>query len=339
MRPYIGGQAIVEGVMMRAPRALAAAVRRPDGEIAVQTWPYRPITDRFPFLKLPILRGGVILVESLVLGMRALSWSADQAAEAESETPRDAAQARRDQWAITGTLFVSLALGFAFFVALPHLLTAGILWLLGQAVDADNPLFHLIDGIVKLGLFLAYLGAIGRMKDIQRLFQYHGAEHMSIYAWEAGQELTVQDVRTWTRFHPRCGTSFLLFVVLASIAVFTPAFALLPPLPIEHAVLKNLAQVLIKIPLMLPVAGLAYEAIRLSSRFYTVPVLRALLMPGLWLQRLTTREPEDAQLEVAIRSLLAAWEAHEAQGVEDLGLEGAAFQTGAAVVPPATARA
>ncbi len=339
MRPYIGGQAIVEGVMMRAPRALAAAVRRPDGEIVVQSWPYRPITDRFPFLKLPVLRGGVIMVESLVLGMRALTWSAEQAAEAEAQGPRDAAQARRDQWAITGTLIFSLALGFAFFVALPHLLTAGFFWLIGTSVDADHPLFHLVDGVVKLGLFLAYLGVIGQMKDIQRLFQYHGAEHMSIYAWEAGQALTVEDVRRWTRFHPRCGTSFLLFVVLASIAIFTPAFALLPPIPIEHTVLKNLAQVLIKIPLMLPVAGLAYEAIRLSSRFYTVPVLRALLMPGLWLQRLTTRAPEDAQLEVAIRSLEAAWEAHMAQGVEDLGLEGVAFQTGAAVLPQATSGA
>lgn len=332
-RPYIGGQAIVEGVMMRAPRALAAAVRRPDGQIVVQTWPYRPVTDRFPALKLPVLRGAVILVESLTLGMRALSWSADQAAEAEASTPRDEKQARRDQWAITGTMVVSLALGFAFFVALPHLITAGIFWLLGLAVDADHPLFHAIDGVVKLGLFLAYLALIGQMKDIQRLFQYHGAEHMSIYTWEAGQPLTVEDVRRWTRFHPRCGTSFLLFVVLASIVVFTPAFALLPPVPVEHTVLKNLIQVLIKIPLMLPVAGLAYEAIRLSARFYTVPFLRALLMPGLWLQRLTTREPEDAQLEVAIRSLEAAWEAHEAQGVADLGLEGAAFQTGAAVVP------
>ncbi len=331
MRPYIGGQAIVEGVMMRAPRALAAAVRRPDGQIAVQTWPYRPITDRLPFLKLPVLRGGVVLVESLVLGMRALSWSADQQAEAEGQ--RDEAQVKRDQRAIAGTMVLSLALGFAFFVALPHLLTAGILWLLGLQVDADHPLFHLVDGVVKLALFLAYLAAIGRMEDIRRLFQYHGAEHMSIYAWEAGQELTVDGVRRWTRFHPRCGTSFLLFVVLASIAVFTPAFALLPPLPIENAVLKNLAQVLIKIPLMLPVAGLAYEAIRFSARFYTVPVLRALLAPGLWLQRLTTREPEDAQLEVAICSLNAAWEAHMAQGVEDLGLEGAAFETGAAVVP------
>lgn len=330
-RPYIGGQAIVEGVMMRAPRALAAAVRRPDGGVAVQTWPYRPITDRLPFLKLPVLRGGVILVESLVLGMRALSWSADQAAEAEAEGPRDEAQAKRDQWAITGTLVLSIGLGLVFFVALPHLITAGLLWLMGLDVGAEHPLFHAIDGVVKLAMFLAYLAVIGRMKDIQRLFQYHGAEHMSIYAWEAGQELTVDDVRRWSRFHPRCGTSFLLFVVIASILVFTPAFALLPPIPIEQPVLRNLAQVLIKIPLMLPVAGLAYEAIRLSARFYTVPLLRFLLLPGLWLQRLTTRPPEDAQLEVAIVSLKAAWEAHTALGVDDLGLEGAAFRTGAAV--------
>jgi len=321
--------------MMRAPRALAAAVRRPDGQIAVATWPYQPITDRLRFLKLPILRGGVILVESLVLGMRALSWSADQAAE--SEGPRDEAQAKKDQRAIAGTLVFSFVLGIAFFVALPHLLTAGILWLLGLDIGADHPLFHAVDGGVKLCLFLAYLAVIGRMDDVKRLFQYHGAEHKSIYAWEGGEALTVDAVRRWTRFHPRCGTSFLLFVVLASILVFTPVFALLPPLPIQSTVLKNLAQVLIKIPLMLPVAGLAYEAIRLSARFYDVPVLRALLMPGLWLQRLTTREPDDAQLEVAIRSLEAAFEASAALAQDDLGLEGAAFKTGAAVVPSAGA--
>lgn len=320
--------------MMRAPRALAAAVRKPDGEIAVQTWPYQPITDRVPLLKLPVLRGGVILVESMVLGMRALSWSADQAVEAEA--PRDAAQQRRDQLAITGTLFMSLGLGVVFFVALPHLLTQGALWLLGLSFGVENPIFHLIAGTIKLCLFLAYLWTIGRLPDVQRLFQYHGAEHMSIYAWEAGQDLEVDTVRRWTRFHPRCGTSFLLFVVVASILVFTPVFALMPPLPFDGA-LRTLVQILIKVPLMLPVAGLAYEAIRLSSRMYAVPAFRALLLPGLWLQRLTTRDPDDAQLEVAIRSLAAAWEAHLAQGAaDDMGLEGAAFQTGVAVAggPP-----
>ena len=321
---------------MRAPRALAAAVRKPDGQIAVQTWPYRPITDRIPLLKLPILRGGVILVESMVLGMRALSWSADQAVEAEAAAPRDAAQQRRDQLAITGTLFMSLGLGVVFFVALPHLLTQGVLWLAGLQFGVENPIFHVIAGTIKLSLFLAYLWTIGRLPDVQRLFQYHGAEHMSIYAWEAGQELEVDAVRRWTRFHPRCGTSFLLFVVVASILVFTPVFAFLPPLPFDGP-LRTLVQILIKVPLMLPIAGLAYEAIRLSSRMYAVPAFRALLMPGLWLQRLTTRAPDDAQLEVAIRSLQAAWEAHLTMGVaDDMGLEGAAFQTGVAVAggPP-----
>ena len=331
-RPYIGGQAIVEGVMMRAPRALAAAVRKPNGEIAVMSWPYRPITDRLPVLKAPVLRGGVILVESLVLGMRALNWSADQAVEAEAEAPRDEAQKRRDQAAIAGTLAVSLGLGVLFFVALPHLLTQGVLWLLGLQFGVENPLFHVIAGTIKLMLFLSYLWTIGRLPDVQRLFQYHGAEHMSIYAWEAGQDLDVPTVRSWQRFHPRCGTSFLLFVVVASILVFAPFFALMPPLPFEGAA-RTAVQILIKIPLMLPIAGLAYEAIRLSSRLYAVPAFRVLLMPGLWLQRLTTRDPDDAQLEVAIHSLNAAWEAHVAQGAaDDMGLEGAAFQTGAAVV-------
>lgn len=327
-RPYIGGQAVIEGVMMRAPRAVAVAVRRPDGVIAIERWPYRPITDRFPFLRLPVLRGGVILVESLFVGMRALSWSADQAAEAPERSEADRA---KDQKAIAVTMVFSILLGLGFFVALPHLLTAGLLALLQIPADADHPLFHLVDGVVKLLLFLGYLGAIGQMDDIRRVFQYHGAEHMSIYTWEAGQPLTVDAVRQWVRFHPRCGTSFLLFVVIASILVFTPAFALLPPIPVESKVLKNLIQVAIKIPLMLPVAGLAYEAIRLSARFYGNRFARLLMVPGLWLQRLTTRPPTDAQLEVAIASLNAAWELHAAQDVADLGLEGEAFATGAAV--------
>ncbi len=335
-RPYIGGQAVIEGVMMRAPRAVAVAARRPDGQITIVSWPYRPITDRMPFLKLPVLRGAVIMVESLVVGMKALSWSAEQAGEAEA-APVDPTisveeQKRKEKLAIAGTLATSMALGMAFFVALPHLLTAGLGKVTGLPLSPDDPLFHLVDGLIKAALFLGYLGVIGRMKEIQRVFQYHGAEHMSIYAWEAGLELNVENVRRWTRFHPRCGTSFLLFVVLASIAVFTPVFALLPPIPVENTVLKNLIQVLIKIPLMMPVAGLSYEAIRASSRFYQFAVCRWMSQPGLWMQRLTTREPDDAQLEVAIASLKAAWACHELQGVADLGLEGEAFRTGAAAV-------
>jgi uncharacterized protein YqhQ len=225
---------------------------------------------------------------------------------------------------------LSIVMGLGFFVALPHLLTAGVGKVVGVPLDADMALFHLVDGIIKVGLFLGYLAAIGRIPEMARVFAYHGAEHMSIYAWESGQELSVEKVRAWTRFHPRCGTSFLLFVVLASIAVFTPFFALMPPLPIENTVLKNLAQVGMKLPLMLPVAGLSYECIRLAARCYTHPFFRALSTPGLWLQRLTTREPDDAQLEVAIASLRAAWECHAAQDARDLGLEGEAFQTGVA---------
>jgi uncharacterized protein YqhQ len=327
-RPYIGGQAILEGVMMRAPRAVAMAVRRPDGSLAIQSQPYAPITDRLPFLKLPFLRGGVIMVESMVLGMRALTWSAEQAGLEEAKGP----PSTKDKLAIAGTLVTSILLGLGFFVALPHLLTAGLGAATGLPLDADQPLFHLVDGVIKALLFVGYLGAIGQMKDIQRVFQYHGAEHMSIYAWESGQELTVENVRAWTRFHPRCGTSFLLFVVLASIAVFTPFFALIPPIPVENGAVKSLIQVAIKLPLMVPVAGLSYELIRLSSRTYRFALSRWISVPGMWLQRLTTREPDDAQLEVAIASLQAAWAAHASQGVEDLGLEGKAFQTGGAAL-------
>ncbi len=331
-RPYIGGQAIIEGVFMRAPRAVAMAARAPDGRILTEVRPYRPITDRLPALGWPFVRGAVVMVESLVLGMKALSWSAEVAgageAEEGGETTRETS--RGDQLAIAGSLGFAILAGLAFFVALPHLLTAGLGRWAGWGLDADQPAFHLVDGLFKVVLFVGYLAVIGRMEDIRRVFAYHGAEHMTIYAWEAGRPLTPDEVARWSRFHPRCGTSFLLFVILASIAVFTPVFALLPPLPVQGAVLRNLAQVAIKLPLMLPVAALAYELIRLSARYYRVPVLRAFVLPGMWLQRLTTRPPDREQLEVAIASLEAAWACHAEQDADDLGIEGAAFLTGQA---------
>ena len=244
-RPYIGGQAVIEGVFMRAPRAIAIAVRAPDGRIKVKTDPYLPFFQRFRFFRLPFLRGVFVMIDALVLGMRALSWSAEQASEEEdppvaddstaSETQPEAPQRvqptqaqeadevivvdthgesnlnRRDKLALTGTLIFSLLLGLGLFVALPHLLTDGIGWLSGTALDVEGVAFHLIDGTVKLAIFLAYLGLIRRHPEIRRVFQYHGAEHKTIYAWESGLDLTIDNVRIQSRFkfHPAPGrTSF-----------------------------------------------------------------------------------------------------------------------------------
>jgi uncharacterized protein YqhQ len=336
IRPYIGGQAVVEGVFMRAPRAVAVAVRTPSGEIRVKAEPYRPFYQRFRVLKLPFVRGAFVMIDSLVVGIRALNWSAEQAALPSTETDngKDGGNTPErklgsgEKAALGGTLALSFLFGIALFVALPHLLTSGLGTLLGKPLDVDSALFHLVDGGVKLAIFLGYLGIIRRIGEIRRVFAYHGAEHKTIYAYEQGLPLTVENVRVQSRFHPRCGTSFLLFVIAVSILVFAAVFPLLPPIPLENRLLKNLVQVAIKIPLTLPVAAVSYEIIRLSSRMWRYRPFRALALPGLLLQRWTTEEPDDAQMEVAIRALASAFEAEQALPGEEMGLEGEAFPTG-----------
>ncbi len=342
-RPYVGGQAIIEGVFMRAPRSLAMSVRLPSGDVLTRAEPYRPFFQRYSLFKLPFVRGAFVMIDALVVGMRALSWSAEQAAteevcevDGDDEDAGEPAERQRpplgERLALGGTMVLSLVLGIGLFVALPHLVTDGLGWLTNTPLDVEGAAFHLVDGVVKLGIFLAYIALIRRSSEIRRVFAYHGAEHKTIYAYEAGEPLDLEVVRQQSRFHPRCGTSFILFVVGVSILVFACVFPLLPELPFEHRLLRNLAQVGIKIPLTLPVAAFSYEIIRASSRFYTrAAFFRWLAVPGLALQRLTTEEPDDQQLEVAIEALSSALAIEQSQVGTDLGLEGEAFRTGQAV--------
>jgi uncharacterized protein YqhQ len=334
-RPYVGGQAIIEGVFMRAPRALAMAVRLPTGAITTQADPYTPWYQGHRFFELPFIRGAFVMIDALVVGMKALSWSAEQAAIEEDDSPdpteRPERASLKDRIALGGTMAFSLVLGIGLFVALPHLLTDGLGWATGTPLDVDGPAFHLIDGAVKLMIFLAYIALIRRSSEILRVFAYHGAEHKTIYAYESGLPLELEHVRAQTRFHPRCGTSFILFVVGISILVFAAVFPMLPELPIEHRVLKNLAQVGIKVPLTLPVAAVSYEIIRISGKFYSkAAFFRWMAKPGLVLQRLTTEEPDDEQLEVAITALRSALAVEQEQGDAVLGLEGEVFEMRAA---------
>jgi uncharacterized protein YqhQ len=334
-RPYVGGQAIIEGVFMRAPRALAMAVRLPTGAITTQAAPYTPFYQRHKAFRLPFIRGAFVMIDALVVGMKALSWSAEQAAIEDGESPEPTERPERaplkDRLALGGTMAFSLVLGIGLFVALPHLLTDGLGWLTGTSLDVEGPAFHLIDGAVKLAIFLAYIALIRRSSEILRVFAYHGAEHKTIYAYEAGLPLELEQVRAQSRFHPRCGTSFILFVVGISILVFAAVFPLLPELGIEQRLLKNLAQVGIKVPLTLPVAAVSYEIIRLSGKLYDkAAFFRWLARPGLALQRLTTEEPDDQQLEVAITALTRALAVEQEQGETVLGLEGEVFSSIAA---------
>lgn len=289
----IGGQAVLEGVMMRSPHAFTVAVRKggkPDAEIAIFRQMLKPLGERFPILKKKILRGSAALFEALWLGIRALNFSANEALENE-----DGKKEEISPLAMAGTLIVALAFALGLFLGLPLLLTN----LLGMKYDAvlkNSVLFNLTDGALRVALFLGYISGISFMKDIRRVFEYHGAEHKAIAAHEAGVELTVANARPYSRIHPRCGTSFLIAVVALSILVFS----LIPGTWPLWA--KGLSRIIL-LPL---IAGLGYEFIKYSAKHDGNPLVKALMMPGLWLQRITTREPSDDQVEVALRSLKEA---------------------------------
>jgi uncharacterized protein YqhQ len=292
--PLIGGQAVIEGVMMRAPRSLAVAVRRPDGDVAVLREPLRLLSDRWRVLRLPLLRGMPALVQSVVHGMRALNFSAAQAAAAgEAPTPLGLAAA-------TG---IALAAGVGLFFLLPLLATQALARLapgLGGGVA-----FNLVDGALRLAVFLAYLALIACWSEIRRVFEYHGAEHMVVSAYEHGGPLTVAGARGHSTRHPRCGTNFLLVVVAVSILVFSL-------IPAAWPLWGKFAARLVLLPL---VAGVSFEILRLGA------TRRAawLAAPGFWLQGLTTRPPSDDQIEVALRALREVLDMEGGRGVHQAG--------------------
>ncbi|MDD5284868.1 MAG: DUF1385 domain-containing protein [Desulfuromonadaceae bacterium] len=293
---HVGGQAVIEGVMMRAPRSVAIAVRRPDGEIVVRKELVVPLSERFPIVKLPIIRGAVALFTSLIIGIKALNFSANESmteVEKEKEGVKESG-GELSSWAMAGTMTVALAFGICLFFLFPLYLTKMMIPVIGD----NNIVFNLVDGVIRVIVFLLYIWAISRMKDIQRVFQYHGAEHKSIFAFEAGEELIVENVRRFSRLHPRCGTSFLLIVMLVSIGVFS----LIPKLWPFY--LKAGSRIIL-LPM---IAGISYEFLKWSAANENHPLVKMIIAPGLALQRLTTREPDDSQLEVAIRSLNEALE-------------------------------
>jgi uncharacterized protein YqhQ len=277
IKKFVGGQAVIEGVMMRGPGYTATAVREPAGTIVVQKEATKSISDTYPILKKPFLRGCVALYESLVIGMKALSFSAKAAGDEEEEMSNSE---------IAITMVISTVFAIAVFLALPTFIVKFI-----PGVQDNHVVLNLIEGVIRLVLFLLYIWGIGLTKDIQRVFQYHGAEHKTIHTYELDLPLTVENVRQQSRLHARCGTNFLLIVMVVSIFVF--AFLGWPNL---------LERILSRVLLMPVVAGIAYEVIRLAGRSEH-SFVKAIIKPGLVLQYMTTREPEDDQIEVAIRAL------------------------------------
>ncbi|MBR3791322.1 MAG: DUF1385 domain-containing protein [Clostridia bacterium] len=299
----IGGQAILEGVMMRGPFKTAYAVRKPDGEIVVEENENKS-KNRGKFFKLPIIRGCVNFVDSLIIGMKALMFSAEFVdLEAEEET-----ESKFDKWleeklgdkikdiVIYVAIALSIVLSVGLFILLPSLLS-DILTTLFSSLERLTSVF---EGIFRILVFLGYMILVSQMKDIKRVFEYHGAEHKTIACYENGEELTVENVKKHSRFHPRCGTNFLLFVMVISIILFF----FLPKFDQYGKLVQILFKLLSRIVLLPVVAGLSYEVIKLAGRSKSKCV-RFFTKPGLWLQKLTTREPDEQQIEVAIRSMTA----------------------------------
>jgi uncharacterized protein YqhQ len=363
----VGGQAVIEGVMMRTPSAYAIAVRKADGTIVNTAAPLPKWSDKYPILKLPVLRGGAVLVQSMGLGIKALNYSANEAfAEAEAKTeevkvalspaviegegdfagltgavpgyfPVPTQKRSRDELkkgttaAAASSIIFALIFNVLLFVAAPLLLTNALFiaagWATSPAPVASAPVtpgntatteqtekpwysdtwttvrtylhpvrpsvgFNLIDGLIRMTFFLIMIFSFSLLKDIRRVFQYHGAEHKTVFTWEAGLPLTVDNARPQPRQHPRCGTSFLMVVMLVAIVLFS--------------VIKFdslLLNFLIRIALMPVVAGLSYEIIRLSAKKESSWFFKVMTKPGVWLQNITTQEPDDQQLEVAIEAL------------------------------------
>jgi uncharacterized protein YqhQ len=303
----VGGQAVLEGVMMRSPRSLAIAVRRPSTEIVVKEALWRSIWDRLRFLRWPFLRGSVVMIEAMVNGMQALNFSAK---EAVPEADRASAESEGSSAAFALPIIVSTLLAILLFKFVPHMAATYSGLLFGDApLTVDDVAYHLVDGATKMLIFVAYIVAISAFRDVRRVFQFHGAEHMSIYTHEAGEALTVENARRKSTLHPRCGTAFLMVVIL----IFIVASAVAMPLAPEWAKpgpgkpwFNHLLIVLLKLPLLIPVAGVAYEFNRFAGRNAESPFIKPLLAPGLAMQLLTTRRPTDDQIEVALVALRTA---------------------------------
>lgn len=309
-KAYVGGQAVLEGVMMRSPRSLAIAVRRPDGTIAVREDGWISIWERLRFLRWPLFRGSVVLAESLYNGLQALSFSAEQAV-AEDEKPVS-------KGSTAGTMAFSFVLAIGLFVGLPHLLAYGTGRVAGAELDVDAFGFHVLDGLFKIAIFVGYIAAISMVPEIRRVFQYHGAEHKVVNTYENGLPLTVENARAQTTFHARCGTSFVLFVLVLSIFMFAAVFPFIPRVS-ETMILNHLAMIVVKIPLMLPLAGLAYEINRYAAAHPTQAWVQLIVWPGRLMQKLTTREPAEDQLEIALVAMQAAL--HREAALETVAVE------------------
>ena len=301
----IGGQALIEGVMMRGKDKLAMAVRKPDGEIEVKIEPLKK-TNHLKFLKWPVIRGIVALISSMIVGVRALTYSAEFFVEGDGTEQKGKFETwlyaklgkKADDIIMAFSIVFAVVFALLLFGAAPTALVSFL-----RGFIENNLILSAIEGVLKIFMFVAYILLISQMKDIKRVFQYHGAEHKTIHCYESGKDVTVENARTFTTLHPRCGTSFIFFVLMISIILFTFIS--------WNSVVTRLLSKLILFPV---VTGLSYEMIRVAGKS-NHPLVRALSYPGLMMQKITTSEPDDAQLEVAIKAFLSVLDDEEAAAV------------------------
>jgi uncharacterized protein YqhQ len=293
--PKVGGQAIIEGVMMRGKGKVSLAVKKPNGEIVVELIPFVSLVRKYPILKKPVVRGFISLIESLVIGIIALSRSAELADEAvQKSTPENKTKAVAMN---ISSIALAFFITFGLFLYLP-------LKILSFFIPQESALlYNALAGVIRVLFFLTYLYLISLWKDIQRIFEFHGAEHKAIFTFEEGKELTLENMRPYTTYHPRCGTSFLLLVALICIFIFAIIDALIIHFigPYPNVLIRTLTHIAL-IPI---VSGTSYEILRLSDRYRRSTIVHWLIQPGLWLQHITTREPNDEQLDIASQALKA----------------------------------
>jgi uncharacterized protein YqhQ len=306
----IGGQAVIEGVMMRSPERIATAVRKSNGEIELKVQEYQSLIQRHKWLNIPIVRGAITLVEVMILGIKHLNYSADiamkDAEEQEQSKNKDQRSKTKEKKKPKGmstlsaitTVTLALVIGLSLFFVLPLYATTYLF-----NIEKDAFAFNLVAGTIRIAVFLGYIYLISLLKDVKRLFRYHGAEHKTIYDLESGEDITVDVTRGYTTLHPRCGTSFLVMVMLISLVFFSflDSFIML-----FHGNITLVIRLLTHLPLVPLVGGISYEAIKASAKNSHHPLVKALIAPGLALQRITTQEPDDSMLAVAIVALKAA---------------------------------
>lgn len=298
----VGGQAVIEGVMMRSPKRLATAIRRLNGEIEVRTDEYVSLVNRKKYLNIPVIRGAITLIEVMILGIKTLQWSADKAMEdlekQEQKVKDNSKKQGMSTMTAVFTVSVALLIGIVIFFVSPLYLTTRIFNIENQAF-----LFNLTAGAIRISIFLLYVWGISFLKDVKRLFEYHGAEHKTIFAFEHKLYLTPLNTHKFTTFHPRCGTSFLMIVMLISVLFF--AF-------LDYGIISFYGRIsfpirlLTHLPFIPLIGGISYEALKASAKYSNSRLVKLLILPGLALQRITTSTPDDSQLEVAIQALKSA---------------------------------